>query len=459
MTGTSIIIPVYNALDFARACLESVYEAPTSVPFEVIVVDNGSTPEVGVWLAREQEQRQHLVVLRFDQPLGFSRAVNEGARRARHDTLVLLNSDTLVTDGWLDGLRDALLSDSRLGVVSPLTNYATNPRQVDLEAEFFHPREYAAKLRDRKELIHEPERVVFFCVMIRRALWELLAGLEEGYGVGNGEDNDFCLRTRLAGYRLAVARNAFVFHRQGHATFRANGLDHEAWMARNLLLYCDRASRWARSLELPDRGGKESLPGLSVIVPVKHGQAAGLRDSLTSLANQTVCGFETIVVSPPGADLSNVVQAFNGRLGISSLVIDESRRGQPAALLNAGLRARKATVDRISSRRRHLLSLSHRAPCRKVTPLAGGSCLRRLERGGPRRREGTPWSGGYVPVNAWPTRLGQLPAATVLDALPRSACGPGFRRIVSSVDRVGIRSTHEQTGEDLRATGDLRASH
>jgi len=342
MTGASIIIPVYNALEFARACVESVYEARTSVPFEIIVVDNGSTPEVAAWLAREQERRQCLVVLRFDQPLGFARAVNEGARRATHHALVLLNSDTLVTDGWLDGLTDALLSDSRLGVVSPLTNGGGNPLQVDPEAESFGPRQahrHAARIRDRKELIPEPERLGFFCVMIRRALWELLAGLEESYGVGTGEDNDFCLRARLAGYRLAVARNVFVFHHQEHTTFRANAVDHGAWIARNQSLYCDRASRWARSLESSDRRENQSLPSVSVIVPVKDGRAAGLRDSLTSLANQTVCGFETIVVSRSGAELSNVLQAFDGRLQISSVVIDEAGRDRPAALLNVGLAA------------------------------------------------------------------------------------------------------------------------
>ena len=339
MNGASVIVPVYNALEFARACVESVYDAQTRVPFEVIVVDNGSSPDVAAWLAEEQGQRRHLVVLRFDQPLGFARAVNEGARRAKYDSLILLNSDAVVTDGWLDGLRDALLSNAQLGVVSPLTNYAANPRQVDPEAEFFHPREYAAKIRDRKELIFEPERVVFFCVMIRRALWELLAGLEEGYGVGNGEDNDFCLRARLAGYRLGVARNVFVFHGEGHTTFRANGLDHGAWMARNQLLYCDRVSRWARSLEFSDRRGKQSLANVSVIVPVKKGQAAGLRDSLTSLANQTVCGFQTIIVSPAGQEVSNVVQAFEGRLEISRVVIDSSCGDQRAAQLNAGLGA------------------------------------------------------------------------------------------------------------------------
>jgi GT2 family glycosyltransferase len=79
MTGASIINPVCNALEFARACIESVYEARTSVLFEIIVVDKGSYPEMGVWLAREQKQRQHFDVVHFDQPLGFARAVNEGA--------------------------------------------------------------------------------------------------------------------------------------------------------------------------------------------------------------------------------------------------------------------------------------------------------------------------------------------------------------------------------------------
>jgi GT2 family glycosyltransferase/glycosyltransferase involved in cell wall biosynthesis len=341
MTGASIIIPVYNALEFARACIESVYEARTSVPFEIIVVNNGSYPEVGVWLAREQKQRQHFDVVHFDQPLGFARAVNEGALRAKHDALVVLNSDTLVTDGWLDGLRDALLSDSQVGVVSPLTNYAGNPLQVDPKAVSLHPRQvrrYAARLRNSKELIYEPDRVTFFCVMIRRELWRLLAGLEEGYGAGNGEDNDFCLRARLAGYRLAVARNAFVFH-HGHKSFSANDVNTDAWIARNLLLSCERASRWARSLEFSDRHGTQSLSNLSVLVPVKEGQVEGLRDSLASLANQTVHGFETIIVSHAGKDISNVVHAFDDRLRISSIVIDEGRRNQLAAMLNAGLAA------------------------------------------------------------------------------------------------------------------------
>jgi glycosyltransferase involved in cell wall biosynthesis len=78
---------------------------------------------------------------------------------------------------------------------------------------------------------------------------------------------------------------------------------------------------------------------LSVLVPVKDGEVEGLRDSLASLANQTVHWFETTIVSHAGAEISNVVHAFDDRLRISSIVIDEALRDQLAALLNAGLAA------------------------------------------------------------------------------------------------------------------------
>jgi len=273
--AASIIIPVYNALDYAQACIESIYRARTDVPFEVIVVNNGSSVDVRAWLSREEERRPHFRTLHFDQPLGFPRAINVGARHAQYDSLVLLNSDTVVTDGWLDGLNDALATDSRFGVVSPVTNSAGSEIQVDSEAEALYPhqaRRYAARIRDRRKLVCEPQHLVFFCVMIRRDLWERLAGLEEGYGTGNFEDDDFCLRARLAGYELVVARNVFVFHHE-RATFNANHMDHDGLMARNQLLFCDRASRWARSRDPFDRRGEKLQLNASVIVPVMGGPA------------------------------------------------------------------------------------------------------------------------------------------------------------------------------------------
>src|SRR3984957_11274464 len=195
MSAVSIIIPVYNALEYARQCLESVYRSAASVPFEVIVVDNGSSPDVARWLSSEIPRRAGLSVLSFDRPLGFAGAANAGARKAQHDFLVLLNSDSAVTDVWLDGLMEAMRSDASIGIVSPVTNYFGPGPQLQSG-----PPEADA----RRHLIVEQRRLFFFCVMIRRELWDSVGGLDEIYQLGTYEDDDFCLRARMAGWSMAV---------------------------------------------------------------------------------------------------------------------------------------------------------------------------------------------------------------------------------------------------------------
>jgi GT2 family glycosyltransferase/glycosyltransferase involved in cell wall biosynthesis len=341
--SASIVIPVYNALEHAQACIESIYRARTGQSFEVIVVNNGSSPDVLAWLSREEERRPNLRALHFDDPLGFPRAINVGAREARHDLLVLLNSDTEVTDGWLDGLKDALATDSRIGVASPVTNRCGSEVQMDSQAKALYSHQasrYAARIRLRGELIFEPQRLVFFCVMIRRDLWRHLAGLDEGYGSGNFEDDDFCLRARLAGYQLVVARNVFVFHHE-RATFNANYLDHDGLMMRNQELFYDRASQWARSSEFVGRCEDESRLDASVIVPVIAGREAATHDSLMSLANQTMSGFETVLVAASHPELTRAVRDLDGRLRISVVEVAEALRDQPAKMIHLGLAAAK----------------------------------------------------------------------------------------------------------------------
>ena len=342
--AASIIIPVYNAREFAQACVKSIYSVRTDVPFEVIVVNNGSSPEVREWLSREEARRPNFRALHYDQPLGFPRAINTGARQARYDFLVLLNSDTVVTDGWLDGLQDALGTDSRIGIASPVTNSANSAGkeiQTDSDAKALRPHQaqrFAARIRNRREIVPEPQRLFFFCAMIRRDLWESLAGLDEEYGSGTFEDDDFCLRARFAGFQLVVARNVFVFHHE-RATFDNNHVDRDGLLSRNQLLFCERASRWARSGEGFERRGDEPRLDASVIVPVTGRPGTALRDSLMSLANQTASGFETIVVSAPDPELTRTIRGFDGRIRISVVEVAESPRNERAKLLNAGLQA------------------------------------------------------------------------------------------------------------------------
>lgn len=344
MIGVSIVVPVYNAFDYLRRCIASIYAVRTTTPFEVIVVNNGSDAEVGAWLTAQQRERPNLLVLQFEEPLGFARAVNEGMRRARCELLVLLNSDTEVSDGWLDQLAAALTDDPGLGIVSPVTNRCGHEVQADAESRALEAHDiarYAEQIRDRRELVEEPQRLAFFCVMLRRVLWEQLGGLDEVYRTGNFEDDDFCLRTRLAGYRLAVLRSVFVFHNQGR-TFNENHIRHAELLASNGAIFMDRARRWStqwrRRFETVSRG-----EAVSVILTVSSQRSAGLRDSLVSLANQTICGFEVVVVHPESIDIREVLSDFAKTLLIKELTVS-SQSEITADLLNAAFAAASRTA-------------------------------------------------------------------------------------------------------------------
>jgi GT2 family glycosyltransferase/glycosyltransferase involved in cell wall biosynthesis len=328
MSAVSIIIPVYNALEYARQCLESVYRAAGRVPFEVIVVNNGSSPDVARWLSSEIERRPGLSVLSFDRPLGFSKAVNEGARKAQGELLVILNSDAVVTNGWLDGLTGAMRTDARIGIASPVSDHCGPGPQLVSE-----PPDAGAHLR----LIEEPRRLFFFCVMIRRELWESLGGLDEIYQLGTYEDDDFCLRARMAGWSLVVNPNVFVFN-HASKTFEENRIDHDEWLFRNEKLFLERASCLSR-LFSPATHTKRAVASTSVIVAVPEGAAGRLIDSLTSLANQTVTGFETVIVARDGQELPSLPAELVRTLRVRIVTVSGNLHDGLGSLWNAGIAA------------------------------------------------------------------------------------------------------------------------
>jgi GT2 family glycosyltransferase/glycosyltransferase involved in cell wall biosynthesis len=291
----SIIIPVYNALRFAQDCVESIYQAGSSLEFEVIVVDNGSAPEVGRWLAQEQTRRAKFRYLRYEEALGYARAVNRGVEASQGEMLILLNSDTLLSPGWMEGLWEALRDDPGLGIVSPTTNHAGETMQMDFRTIGLASGKAFALFASKpgpKEVLLVPQVVTFFCAAIWRRVWTELNGLDEAYAVGNYEDDDFCLRLRMAGYRLGVLRSAFVYH-HNNATFHANGIDHSSSMSRNAAVFATKAGAAALSVETsaPERskGGGEDI---SVLILPRSGYA--MEDTLQSLRNQTLSGFEVL---------------------------------------------------------------------------------------------------------------------------------------------------------------------
>ena len=101
---TSIIVPCWNQLEFTRQCIAALRNH-TRPPWELIVVDNGSTDGTAAYLAGVRDTAAvPVTVVSNATNLGFPAAINQGLRLARGEYLVMLNNDVVVTDAWLDQL-------------------------------------------------------------------------------------------------------------------------------------------------------------------------------------------------------------------------------------------------------------------------------------------------------------------------------------------------------------------
>ncbi|SFJ03319.1 Glycosyltransferase, GT2 family [Paenibacillus sp. UNC496MF] len=217
---TSIIIPTYNALELVKTAVASIrlYTEPAQTPYEIVVVDNGSADGTARWCAGEG-----LTCVSLARNAGFPVACNLGMRAAGGDYFLLLNNDVTVSFGWLHGLLQALNSREDVGIVGPVTNYASGRQQVGYPFESpadFH--RAAAEARVREANAREPIlRLVGFCMLFRRALYDRIGELDERFSPGHYEDDDYCFRARMHGFGLLMCRDVFVHH-QGSASFKRN---------------------------------------------------------------------------------------------------------------------------------------------------------------------------------------------------------------------------------------------
>lgn len=217
---TSIIIPTYDRRDLLLQCLDHI-DRYTSTPYEVIVVDNGSTDGTAE-AVRRRPGRVRLAV--YPQNLGFARAVNTGLMMAKGNTIVLLNNDVLVTERWLDQLLACLRQCPQGAAAGPVTNYISGEQQIDVPYEDVADMPAFAALYNRSDPAkwRMTDRLVGFCVAFPRATLEQVGYFDEGYEIGNFEDDDWVARLRLQGKGLVIAGDTFVHH-YGSMTMKGLG--------------------------------------------------------------------------------------------------------------------------------------------------------------------------------------------------------------------------------------------
>jgi len=208
--GTSIIIPSYNQVDYLKQCIESISEH-THLPYEIIVVDNASTDGTADFLRKAGSSIRHRIL---EANRGFAGAVNIGMMMAKGKTMLLLNNDTVVTENWLDNMLDCLNSDPKIGMVGPVTNYISGDQRIEVPYKDVRDMPGFARHFNAKDSgkWQRTDRLTGFCLLFRRELWERTGYLDEGYTIGNYEDDDYNIRVRLQGYSLVIARDTFIHH-------------------------------------------------------------------------------------------------------------------------------------------------------------------------------------------------------------------------------------------------------
>jgi len=242
----SVVVLTYNNLEFTKACLQSL-EAHSCYPnWELVVVDNASSDGTPDYLRAYAAANPWVKLILNDANLGFAAGNNCGLRAASGDYLIVLNNDTYVTRGWmLDMIRHFRRSPD-LGLLGPVTNNIGNEAKIEIHyadmAEMASAAYAYTSVRSGEEL--GVAATAFFCVAIPRAVYEKVGDLDERFGLGFFEDDDYCQRVAQAGYRIAVAEDVFVHHRLSASFDQLEPSRRQALFEANKALYEEKWGAW-----------------------------------------------------------------------------------------------------------------------------------------------------------------------------------------------------------------------
>ncbi len=221
-----IVVCVHNALEDVRRCLDSVRRERKSEVHRLIIIDDGSDSVTARYLQEFAAGETWVDLHRNDEAMGYAKSANQGLAASTGELVVLLNSDTLVTDGWLEKLADAVFFTPGAGIVGPVSNAASHqsipehrgsgdqtaindipPWLTPEDMNRYCEQWTAAHVLPRVPIVHG------FCIGITREVLDKIGLFDDNsFPRGYGEENDYCFRATDAGFSLVVATHTFVFH-------------------------------------------------------------------------------------------------------------------------------------------------------------------------------------------------------------------------------------------------------
>jgi len=220
-----IILTVFNALSYVQQNLERLEQNSPEHGISFIIVNDGSAKAVSTWLVEFSKGRERCRLVEFLENKGYTNAINFGVRVSSSDYLVLMNSDVLLSVGWLDGMMKCMCADPQIGMVGPLSNaggFQSVPKLFSIDGDFaVNEIPEGATVDEVSSAISNLSRGSCFPVtllngflyLVKKSVFHTIGYFDDdNFPKGFGEEEDFCLRANAAGFLLVVTDSVYVYH-------------------------------------------------------------------------------------------------------------------------------------------------------------------------------------------------------------------------------------------------------
>jgi GT2 family glycosyltransferase len=213
----SIILPVHDSPDVTQRCLESLHLYGGEA--EVIIVDDGSKLDATRKLLKEYSGEHGWTLVRNDPARRHSRACERGCDLATREFICLLNSDTVVTRHCWAPVKELFGSDPRIAVVGPMTNTESIQQASKLAGYcgdywtnsqiYAYAERYVRRQSPQRWM--EVDHINGFAYFMPLRVWREFGGFHPDLP-DYGNETELCHRILAKGYRIALARNAYIHH-------------------------------------------------------------------------------------------------------------------------------------------------------------------------------------------------------------------------------------------------------
>ena len=242
----SVIVVTYNNIELTKACLASLDAHTNHKNLEIIVVDNASADDTPALLREWVSRGENRKIILNDDNRGFAAGNNQGLAIADGEYLVLLNNDTFVTPGWIRTLYRHLERNKTIGIIGPVTNNIGNEAKIqisyqNMEEMLLESAKYTHSHIGKVQNIHT---AAFFCVMFSRKTYEAVGPLDEAFGRGFFEDDDYCRRVEQLGLSIACAEDVFIHHHLSASFNKLKSADRQALFEQNKATYEAKWGTW-----------------------------------------------------------------------------------------------------------------------------------------------------------------------------------------------------------------------